>query len=85
MPAVMRSQTMLREGEQCKVMEVRLTEMGHAIKKLIEEVGMLRRENATLRWTNEELVGGAEPSSNKHVKLRRVPKNTMTKEEGCEM
>lgn len=60
-------------------------EMRDTIKKLIKEMGMLRQENAALRWTDEELVWGTEPSGNKHAKSRCILEITMAEEERCKV
>lgn len=66
-------------------MEARLAEMKKTIKKLMELTRMLCQENAVLKRTNEELVGGGEPYGSKHTKSQRARTNTMKKEERHKM
>lgn len=78
MSVATRSQTMQREGNWDEAMEARLAKKEETIKKLTEETETLRR-------TNEELVGGGEPSSNEQVESRHVPTNAMAEEERRKM
>lgn len=61
-------------------MEATFVEMGETIKKLMKETGVLRQENAVLKWTNEELVGGGKARGNEHVESWHVPMNTVIEE-----
>ncbi|KAF5458378.1 hypothetical protein F2P56_022410 [Juglans regia] len=79
------SQTARKGDNEEGTMEARLMSMEEIIRKLMEEIGMLHQENATLRRTNEDLVRGGELSANKHAYSLRAPTDAATEEERRKM
>ncbi|KAF5455257.1 hypothetical protein F2P56_024855 [Juglans regia] len=62
-------------------MEAKLTSMEEMVRKLTEEIGALHQEDAAFKQTNEEMVGGGEPSRTGLVDSQRVPANPTAEEE----